>query len=385
MRIALNIRNANLGIPDGSGESMRGLIGGMARTSPGHSLELLADAAPRFPQPAEPGVRFRALRPLPVGNRMLRAASGGDPWYRVRLGLEGRWRQWDAYVQSAHEPPPAFGVRGRVAIVHDLAFAHGDASSNFGAVELAELDRWTALNVHLARTIVTVSETVAHDVVQTYGVSPDHVTIARHGCDRTRFHSNHAQRDIAACLSRHGLDPPYLLFVGTIQPRKNIPRLVQAVMRARDAGLPGLLVVAGGDGWQSEESLQAMASTGLHVVRYLGRVPASDLPLLMAGARGFVSLAKAEGFGMPALEAMATGVPVVVANDAGLAEVVGDAGLRVDPNNLDEVAEALVRVTNDAHLRGDLVARGLERAAGFTWDAAGRRVWCAIEQACASC
>ena len=385
MRIALNVRNANLDIPDGAGESMRGLIGGLAHTNPGHSLELLANAAPRFRLPGDQRVRFRTVRPFPVGNRVLRTACGGDPWYRLRLGLEAQRRRWDAYVQSAHEPPPAFGIRARVAIVHDLAFVHRDAPSNFGAAVLAELDRWTALNIHAARTIVTVSETVARDVARTYGVSPDRVAVAHHGFNRKRFHRHHAPQDIADCRDRYGLDSSYLLFVGTIQPRKNIPTLVRAVTRAQAAGLSAMLVVVGADGWQSAESLQAMASAGPHVVRHLGRVPSNDLPLLMSGARAFVSLAQAEGFGMPALEAMASGIPVVVANDAGLAEVVGDAGLRVDPENLDEIAAALVRIADDAQLHGNLSVRGVGRAAGFSWDAAGRSVWRAIEQACASC
>ena len=268
--------------------------------------------------------------------------------------------------------------------MHDLAFMHRDASANFEPPVLAELDRWTALNAHVARAIVAVSETVASDVVRTYGLPRDRVTVARHGVDRTRFHPDHDPVDIAACRDRYGLEPSYVLFVGTIQPRKNIPTLVQSMLRAQSAGLAATLVVAGAVGWQSAQSLDAMADAGCGAVRYLGRVPANDLPLLMAGATVFVSLARAEGFGMPALEALASGVPVVVADDAGLAEVVDDAGLRVDPANPSEIADALVRATNDGALRSELSACGTARAAEFTWDAAGRSVWRAIGQACAS-
>ena len=385
MRVALNVRNANLDIPDGAGESMRGLIGGLAHTNPGHSIELLADAPPRFRPPGDQQVKFRTIRPFPVGNRVLHKACGGDPWYRLRLGLEGRWRRWDAYVQNAHEPPPSFGLRARASIVFDVAFARVNATANFEAPTIAELHRWTSRNVHEAHAIITISESVARDVVRTYGVPRERVTVAYLGVDRTRFRQNHAAPTISECRARYGLDTPYLLFVGTVQPRKNIPTLVHSVVRARTAGLSTVLAVVGASGWQSEKSLETMASAGPQAVRYLGRVPADDLPFLMAGARAFVSLARTEGFGMPALEAMASGVPVVVANDAGLAEVVGDAGLRVDPEDPDDIARALVRITSDRVLRGNLISRGVARAAGFTWDAAGRSVWRAIEQACASC
>ena len=109
-----------------------------------------------------------------------------------------------------------------------------------------------------------------------------------------------------------------------------------------------------------------------------------DLPLLIAGARAFVSVARDEGFGMPALEAMASGVPVIVANEAGLAEVVDDAGLMVNPSDTDAIADALIRTTKDEALRADMITRGRERDRNFTWKSAAGNVWAAIEQACAS-
>ena len=122
MRIGINIRSANLGIPDGHGESMRGLISALAETSINHKLDLLSDAKLRFDLSPSATSQIRVLRPFPVGNRMLQRILVADPWYRARVAAEALWRRWDVYVQSAHEPPPAFGVRARVAIVHDLAF-----------------------------------------------------------------------------------------------------------------------------------------------------------------------------------------------------------------------------------------------------------------------
>ncbi len=385
MRVAVNFRSANLGIPDGHGESARGLVGGLARTNPGHGLDLLADAPPRVDLPRGGGVRFRRLRPFPAGARMLRRAAGGDPWYRVRVGAEGLRRRWDVYVQSAHEPPPMFGVRRRVVVAHDLAFLHADASHNFDAATAAELDRWTAANAHAADAVLAVSAYVGRDAARTYGVDPQRISVAPHGVDRRRFRPDHPAAEVRACRARHGLDADYVLFVGTIQPRKNLPALVEAVRRARAAGLNAGLAAAGAEGWRADASLDAIARAGPATARRLGRVAAGDLPLLLAGARAFVSMAHAEGFGMPALEAMASGVPVVAADDAGLAEVVQDAGLRVDPRDPDAIAHALLRVTRDDDLRRTLVRRGLDRAAGFTWDTAARTAWRAIEQTCASC
>ena len=384
MRIGVNIRSANLGIPDGHGESMRGLIGALAETSTNHKLDLLSDAKLRFNLSPSATSQIRVLRPFPAGNRVLQRILAADPWYRARVAAEALWRRWDVYVQSAHEPPPAFGVRATVAIVHDLAFIHPQAAVNFDPATISTLDRWTAQNVHAATALVAVSNTVARDIIHTYGIPPTTVTTAHHGVDHTRFHPHHDKAAIAACRERHHINCDYVLFVGTVQPRKNLPCLVEATEKARARGLGVTLVVAGADGWRSARSLESIERSGPEVARHIGQVGSEDLPLLIAGAHAFISVARDEGFGMPALEAMASGVPVVVANEAGLAEVVDNAGLLVDPSDTGAIADALLRVTDDETLRADMIARGLERARNFTWKAAAGNVWAAIEQACAS-
>ena len=384
MRVAVNIRNANLGIPDGYGESMRALVREMANTPCGHEVDYLCDAPLRFEGSGNLDEGTRVLRPFPMGNRVLRGVFEADPWYRLRVAIHAVRRGWDVYVQSAHEPPPAFGISARVAIVHDLAFIHPDAPEHFDDALIAELDRWTAVNVHAATILVAVSDVVARDVARSYGVPSTKILTAHHGVDINRFHPNHDAADIAACCRRYDLEPDYVIFVGTIQPRKNIPGLVEAVSRAHAQGVGTHLVIAGASGWQSTQSIEAVDQAGPAVVRYIGRVAADDLPLLIAGASAFISVARDEGFGMPALEAMASGVPVIAADDAGLAEVVGDAGLLVNPEDTDAIASALVRVSGDQQVRSDMIKRGLRRAQAFTWKAAARNVWGAIERACAS-
>jgi len=384
MRVAVNIRNANLGIPDGHGESMRALVREMAKIPGGHMVEYLCDAPLRFAGSENLSQGARVLRPFPAGNRVLRGIAEADPWYRLRVAIQGLLRRWDVYVQSAHEPPPAFGIGARVVIVHDLAFIHPDAQENFDEALIAELDRWTAVNVHAATIVVAVSDVVARDVARNYGISPTKILTAHHGVDSKRFHPNYDAEDIAACRRRHHIESDYVIFVGTIQPRKNIPTLVEAVTRDHSQGVGIQLVVAGAVGWQSESSIEAIEQAGPAVARCIGRVAEDDLPLLIAGATAFISVARDEGFGMPALEAMASGVPVIAADDAGLAEVIGEAGLLVNPEDPAAISSAIARLSGDQQLRSDMIGRGLRRAEAFTWKAAAHNVWGAIERACVS-
>ena len=293
-------------------------------------------------------------------------------------------RRWDVYVQSAHEPPPSFGIGARVVIVHDLAFIHPDAQENFDGALIAELDRWTAVNVHAATIVVAVSDVVARDVARRYGISPTKILTAHHGVDSKRFHPNYDAQEIAVCRRRHHIESDYVIFVGTIQPRKNIPTLVEAVTRSQSQGVGMQLVIAGAGGWKSESSIDAIEQADPAVARWIGRVAEGDLPLLIAGATAFISVARDEGFGMPALEAMASGVPVIAADDAGLAEVVGEAGLLVNPEDPDAISSAIARLSGDQQLRSDMISRGLKRAEAFTWKAAAHNVWGAIERACVS-
>ena len=174
------------------------------------------------------------------------------------------------------------------------------------------------------------------------------------------------------------------MFVGTLQPRKNLGTLVAAVDRARAQGLGQRLVVIGRKGWRYEDVAAVIGERDQDALQLVGEVSSAELPLLLAGASAFVSVALDEGFGMPALEAMASGVPVVASDQAGLAQAVGDAGLLVDPMDVEAIAQALLRITQDAALREDLRERGRARAAECTWDRAARAVWEALELACAS-
>ncbi|HIJ66566.1 MAG TPA: glycosyltransferase family 4 protein, partial [Candidatus Hydrogenedentes bacterium] len=171
----------------------------------------------------------------------------------------------------------------------------------------------------------------------------------------------------ARIRAKYNLPKSFFLFLGTIEPRKNILRLVQAWSQIAE-GCPYDLVVAGRAGWKTRPILRAMAQAP-HARRIhgLGFVDEADLPALLSSATVFVWPSLCEGFGLPPLEAMACGTPVLTANASSLPETVGDAALQVDPTDVDAIAHGMQRLANDANLRAALVAKGLERAATFTW------------------
>jgi glycosyltransferase involved in cell wall biosynthesis len=170
------------------------------------------------------------------------------------------------------------------------------------------------------------------------------------------------------------LPRPYALYVGTIQPRKNLVRLAQAYAGLVKAyAVPWDLVIAGGKGWLSDEVVQAIEDLALPGRIHLpGYVPEAQLPALLNGARLFCFVSLYEGFGLPILEAQAAGVPVMTANNSSLPEVAGDAAILVDPTDVDAIADAMLRLSSDEALRQQLIAAGRANVARFSWEKAAR-------------
>jgi glycosyltransferase involved in cell wall biosynthesis len=210
-----------------------------------------------------------------------------------------------------------------------------------------------------ARVLITVSEFSRSELVDMLGVAPERVTVIPEGVDE-RFFS--AAPD-PAVADRYALPDRYVLALGTVSARKNLDVLARAAGALRQRGIE--LVVAG-----SQRGYLRGSAAGL---RRLGYVAETDLPALYAGAQALAMPSRYEGFGLPCLEAMAAGTPVVAAACAALPETVADAGLLVDPDDADAFAQALVSVAEDADDRAKLIAAGRRRAARFSWSATAAR------------
>ena len=254
--------------------------------------------------------------------------------------------------------------RPAVVTVHDLAFLR--FPDRFEAKKQRYLAALTRASVRRAAHVLTVSEFTRREVIALLDVPPEKVTATPNGRDERLGPLAHEV--VEQFRRRQGLPPRFLLFLGTLEPRKNLMTLLRAFAQERDAiGVP--LVVAGGKGWMYEPIFQQVADLGLREqVHFAGFVPGDELGLWYNAATALVYPSLYEGFGLPPLEAMQCGTPVVASNAASLPEVVGDAALTVDPSSVDHLAAALVRVMADRELRAELRRRGIEQAQQFSWE-----------------
>ncbi|MGA9347412.1 MAG: glycosyltransferase family 1 protein [Anaerolineae bacterium] len=271
-----------------------------------------------------------------------------------------------AFVAPLLSPCPS------VVTIYDLSFLLYPES--FKRSKRFYLGLFTRLSVRRARRIIAISKSTKRDVVRLLGVSPEKVEVIYCGIDEA-FRPL-AEDQVAAFRSERGLPERFVLFVGTIEPRKNVTRLIEAFadLRSFDAAQDRFaicdlqLVIGGAKGWFYEDAFARVEELGLEgEVMFPGYIPVSELPLWYNAAELFVYPSLYEGFGLPPLEAMACGTPVVTANTASLPEVVGEAGLTVDPLDVEALAEAMRRALNDETLRQEMRERGLQRAKGFSW------------------
>ena len=297
-------------------------------------------------------------------------ALGYKPWRMIVLAAQGAGLGFDRFFPDArlfhateHLLPP-FRHLPTVLTVHDLIFRHLPQHHK-------RLNRWylnlaMPLYVRRATHLIAVSEATRRDLMAAYGVPAEKITVIYEAAD-PRFGPRDAleQQTIRA---NYGLPPAYFLYLGTIEPRKNLLRLLRAWEPLYLAGEAPPLVIVGKRGWLSEPFFEAVerspAREGLILTGY---VLDDDLPALIAAATAFVFPSLYEGFGLPPLEAMACGTPVLCSDRSSLPEVVGDAALLFDPTDEEAIRAAMRRIWADEALREALRRRGMARAKRFSW------------------
>jgi glycosyltransferase involved in cell wall biosynthesis len=324
----------------------------------------------------EPTTLLDGLGPRTAG--VLLPASPLWTWTPFVFPGDLRRRRADlAHVQYITPPVAPCPL---VTTIHDVAFRR--FPHLFPLKHRLLLNWLVPLSARLAVAVITGSEATKRDLVELYDLPPEKIAVTPYAADAAYRPMDREQaRELVA--RRLGVPAPYLLSVGVLQPRKNLPRLVRAYTRvARE--IPHRLVLVGKEGWAPDELRDAVAACppGREPL-FTGYVPDADLPALYAGADLFLYPSLYEGFGLPPLEAMACGAPVITSDTSSLPEVVGDAGVTVDPEDEEAIGEAIVRLLADRRRRADLRERGIRRAAGFTWERTARETVAVYERALA--
>jgi glycosyltransferase involved in cell wall biosynthesis len=301
-------------------------------------------------------------------NVRVRKTLPHTPLLRVPVTLSAELRRRPIDLLHVQYTAPPLAPCPVVATIHDLSFEHlPETFRRRSRVQLRLTVRRTARR---AARVIAPSEFTRRDLIETYRLDPERVAAIPLAAS-PHFRPVEDAEEIARVRRRYRLGGEYVLAVGSIQPRKNLARLVRAYsLLRRERGRSNLpqLVLVGKLAWLYGETLRAIEEEGAGgSVILTGYVSEGDLPALYTGALCFVYPSYFEGFGLPPLEAMSCGAPVLTGNLTSLPEVVGDAGLTADPFDTGALARALARLIDDAALRADLRARGLRRARAFNW------------------
>lgn len=281
--------------------------------------------------------------------------------------------------------PPYVGGKS-VVTVHDMVIRAFPETVRLRTKLLLQLGLKRSMK--RADRIVTDSEFSKQEIIKYYPKYADKVRVVYCGVNTERFHPVEHPEAIQAVKQRLGIQGDYFLYLGTLEPRKNLERLIQAYKSFLERNPnpnqnPPRLVLSGGKGWLYEGIFETVQALGLQEqVMFTQYIPAEELCPLMAGALAFVFPSLYEGFGMPPLEAMACGTPVLCSTAASLPEVVGDCAVLVDPYNTEQIAAGLSRLWTDSALRAQLRQKGLQRVQQFTWDAAAKQLYRVYEELC---
>lgn len=292
-------------------------------------------------------------------------------WHRLHLPVPMNYwlGKLDLFHATDFVLPPLLSSTKALLTVHDLTFIRSPGAAPEKLVNY--LNRVVPDSLARATHIIADSEATKSDLIEIYRVAPADISVVLSGVEVRFF-----EKSVLTPLIRqkyHLPDAPYLFSVGTVQPRKNYTRAIEALKLVRDEGLDIHYVISGGKGWSDNPIHQKVRDLGLQdFVHFVGFVDEDDLPAMYQAARVVLYPSLYEGFGLPILEAMAGSVPVVTSDISSMPEVAGDAALLVDPFSVPELADSIRRITESDTLRAELIASGLARAHAFTWEKSAR-------------
>ena len=290
-------------------------------------------------------------------------------WTHIRLAAEITRHPPDILFVPAHVLPFICPVPAMVT-VHDLGFRHFPETHT--AFQRWYLNATTRRHVRTAQHIIADSTATATDLHNIYGAQLAQISVIHLGLSPSFSQVANPQ----STLKKYGIETDYLLYIGTLQPRKNIGRIVSAFRQIADEFPHVSLVLAGGKGWLFDQIAAEIAHLKLQNRIILpGYIPEVDKAALLSGATAFVFPSLYEGFGLPALEAMACGTPVLTSNTSSMPEVAGNAAVFVSPTDTGEISQGMRKLLTDSNLRTTLIQRGFRQAKKFSWDVTGRRIW----------
>ncbi len=360
MRIGIDARSLSVAQPEGMHVYALNVIKRLARLDSNIECVLYSDRPVAQPirQSLGAGYSVRVLTPKWF-------------WPQTRLTLEfykpSTRRDFDVFYFPT-QSMSFYCPRPTVAAIHDLAFLKlPDYFTAWNRFVLSKLT--TNFTVRRATKLIAVSEQTKQDVIDAYGVRPDKIEVIHHGFDSQLYYQR-SQAETDEVTSRYHVRQPYLIYVGTLQKRKNISRLIEAFAWLKQTRqIPHQLVIVGKKGWLYQDVFQSVKRHSVESdVIFTGYAPIQDVPALVSGAGAFVLPSLSEGFGLPVIEAMAAGAPVVVSKAPALPEIASSAAQYIeDPLDPKSIGQAIWTVIGDSNRQNALRQAGFKRAKDFSW------------------
>ncbi|MDP2638058.1 MAG: glycosyltransferase family 1 protein [Candidatus Levybacteria bacterium] len=296
-------------------------------------------------------------------------------WTLIGLSLEFMLKRSrvDVFFTPTHYLPLFSPFPSAISVL-DLSFIR--FPQLFRKTDLRKLTRWTKFSVKKSKRVFTISNASKDDIIKEYRIPDKKVAVTYPGI-KIMSDNKYEFANMDELKIKYRIEGKYLLFVGTLQPRKNIVRLIEAFSKIKNNIQ---LVIVGKKGWLYEEILEAPRKYGVeNKVKFLDFVPDEELPSLYKNALGFVLPSLYEGFGLPVLEAMKYGCPVITSNISSLPEAGGDAALYIDPEKVSDIASKMQLLIDDEKLRNNLIEKGYKQVKKFSWEKTARETLSALE------